>query len=142
MWNKIKAIEGRWYMNKVALKDKEQIINDPLHIENLFTQQFSTNSSDNNYDEEFNKHKTEIEEKLGSYLNQQEHENDNPINLLITLSEILETIEESNNDSPGPDQIPNILLKKLPQEAIRILLEIYNIIWSDQVFPDQWKQAI
>lgn len=47
-----------------------------------------------------------------------------------------------NNKAPGPDQIPNIVLKNLPHKAIVQLTYIINTIFKLQTFPDPWKTAL
>ncbi|GFU02369.1 putative RNA-directed DNA polymerase from transposon X-element [Trichonephila clavipes] len=46
-----------------------------------------------------------------------------------------------NRKSPGPDQIPNIVLKYLPINAITHLTKIYNRCLINCHFPTQWKIA-
>ncbi len=48
----------------------------------------------------------------------------------------------TKNSSPGPDGIPNILIKQLPTEGTETLLKIYNLTWTKNIFPKVWKTAI
>ena len=43
--------------------------------------------------------------------------------------------------APGPDGIHTNLLKHLPEETLKILKEILNIIWISGDFPHQWRAA-
>ena len=63
------------------------------------------------------------------------------LNTQIHYLEVYETLKKCKNSSPGPDDIPNILIKKLPQKGLKYLTEIYNLIWTGNVFPDMWKEA-
>lgn len=43
--------------------------------------------------------------------------------------------------APGPDRIPNLALKNLPEEAITALTEIFNAMFRLGHFPSRWKCA-
>lgn len=68
--------------------------------------------------------------------------NEEPINGPITMDELKFTLANSNNSSPGPDDIPNSFIKNLPDSGIKYLLSLYNFIWLNQSFPDLWREAI
>jgi hypothetical protein len=42
--------------------------------------------------------------------------------------------------SLGRDEIDYLIIRNLPNEALEILLEIYNDILRARVFPDNWKK--
>ena len=142
MWEKIKAIEGRKEVHDIILKDENQIISNPTEIANIFAKQFAENSSDKHYDRKFLKHKKKSDKQLDAYLESIEHNNEAPLNSPTSMKELSEVIEISKNSSPGPDEIPNILIKNLPKEAHESILEIFNIIWTEQIFSDLWRKAI
>lgn len=143
MWNKIKAIEGRYSQIIPALEEDNKIISDPSEITELLAKKFAKNSSDSNYSKEFLDYKLLMESQSLPSDNDNSG-NDEPIalNRALTIEELIEVIHSSKNTSPGPDNIPNILIKELPSDAVRSLLDIYNIIWIKQVFPKTWKSAI
>ena len=63
--------------------------------------------------------------------------------LICRPNEILEIIKKlANKKAPGPDEISNILLKRLPLKTIVQLTYIINSILKLQHFPSAWKQAI
>lgn len=63
--------------------------------------------------------------------------------ILTTPNQIHEIIKKlPNNKAPGPDTLPNIVLKNLPQKAIVAIASIINKIITLQYFPKQWKNAI
>lgn len=62
--------------------------------------------------------------------------------LMTTPNEIIKTIKNlPNNKAPGPDTIPNLILKNLPRKVIVHLLQIINAMLTLQHFPMLWKQA-
>ena len=51
------------------------------------------------------------------------------------------SIMKAKPRAPGPDGIHNNLLKHFPEDALQILKEILNIIWTSADFPQQWRAA-
>ncbi|CAH2099984.1 unnamed protein product [Euphydryas editha] len=43
--------------------------------------------------------------------------------------------------APGPDQIWNKMLKRLPHQLIMLLVAIFNSLLAGCSFPDHWKEA-
>lgn len=46
------------------------------------------------------------------------------------------------NKSSGPDDIPYSFIQNLPSNGKIQPLKIYNLIWNNGMFPDQWRNAI
>lgn len=62
--------------------------------------------------------------------------------MLASPNKILEIIKYlPNNKAPGPDSIPNLVLKNLPLKAVVALTNIINKITILQQFPKKWKKA-
>jgi len=62
-------------------------------------------------------------------------------NRYLDKSELLIALQSCNSKSPEPDNIPYIFIKNLPQLGLKILLQIYNIIWTQGIFPNQSRNA-
>jgi len=43
---------------------------------------------------------------------------------------------------PGIDQIDYNVISSLPREYLNLLLKIYNNIFYEGIFPDQWKHSL
>ena len=50
--------------------------------------------------------------------------NENPINREIGIHELRQILTEIGNSCPGPDNIPNILIKNLPVNGIVYILDL------------------
>ena len=57
------------------------------------------------------------------------------------LRDLRRSILKAKPRAPGPDGIHNNLLKHLPEDTLKILKEILNIIWISGDFPHQWRAA-
>jgi len=47
----------------------------------------------------------------------------------------------SNNKTPGPDEIPNELLKHLPASMQDAIHQLFILMWMTSTTPDAWKQS-
>ena len=141
MWAKIKSIEGRKQVNIPILNENNTIIDDPPHIANIMAHNFAANSSNNNYSPEFRNYKNKIE-SANIITTTSNDNNDLSFNKELTISELKHALSNCKNKSPGPDNIPNVFLKQLPESSYENLINIFNIIWTKNVFPDIWSEAI
>lgn len=99
---------------------------------------FEANSSDQHYNPTFIEYKNRCEQEYLRIEN-----NLSPINEPFTLRELTPCIKElKNNRCPGPDTITFEMIKHLPIETIEVLLNIYNYIWQNHIYPEQWKKVI
>ena len=143
LWKKIKAIEGRPYAPITTLKENGKILNNTSDIANILGQSFANNSSNHNYSKEFQNYKESYNKfQKHNIISAAEDKYESPLNSNLTYNELIKALDNSKNSSPGPDNIPNILLKNLPDIALKTLLYIYNIIWKYRVFPEAWQHAI
>ena len=133
LWKKIKFIGGHNYTPIMSLMEENKLINNQEEIANILAANFANNSDDSNHNQELLDHKKETEVNEINYHNIQDNYN-NPINRNFTLNELTAVLTYSKNTSPGPDGIPNRLLRQLPKKALITLLNIFNIIWTNSRF--------
>ena len=138
VWKRIKKIDNKSYSNnKIVLKQNNQSITNPVEIVENLCQHFSTVSSTNNYTAEFIIYKNEQELEPIDFNIQ----NNQPINNPFDISEFEKILDPSKNSAPGEDQIPYEFYKRLPRSEKQKIVDFYNYLWTDHVFPDQWKNA-
>lgn len=140
MWKKIHCLDkNKKRINTITLeKENGSFVTSPAEVSDLLAKTFSSNSSCNNYDKNFITYKNSQE----LLFNFNTADNKNPINSEIYLHELLAVLSNVGNTSPGPDNLPNTIIKNLPYSGIQYLLQIYNHIWTKQVFPDNWREAV
>jgi ribonuclease HI len=63
-------------------------------------------------------------------------------NKLITMEELQDIISGLQDTSPGCDDIPNSMLKQLPDNYLQYMLCLFNKVWIGGVLPSEWKEAL
>lgn len=71
-------------------------------------------------------------------------EDDEEINLPFSENELNHAIDKlKDKKCPGPDSITSELIKQFPRTTkIYLLLDIYNYIWQNKVYPQKWREVI
>ncbi|KAI5752553.1 hypothetical protein M8J77_018044 [Diaphorina citri] len=70
-------------------------------------------------------------------------ENEESYNKSFTMWELESVLKLLKpHSSPGPDEIHNEMLRHLPYHTKKILLKLFNSIWKEDEFPDDWKKSI
>lgn len=138
IWNKVRRINGNYptFSTPLIPGTDGNVLPDSLQTADHLTETFASNSNDFNYTNEFKKFRDQTK-SIPVNLNC----NLDPIIKPFSLNEIHLAISRSKNTSPGPDDIPNIMIKNSPKDCIEYLLTLYNHIWINQTLPDQWKEA-
>ena len=133
----IKKLKGTLKEPIQQISTNSNIAESEKSVANEIASTLSTNSSTDNYNNTFKKHKLSSEKQ---HLDFSSHIKED-YNQDFTLVELLDSINELSDTAPGPDEIHNTIIKKLPKESQLLLLSIYNNIWNTQSFPDAWHQA-
>ncbi|CAF4764595.1 unnamed protein product [Pieris macdunnoughi] len=77
---------------------------------------------------------------VSGILNDSSENNSNSfLNKPFTLNELYISLKSRKDTTPGLDNTPYILIKKLHPNAIEILLNIYNRLLENLLIPDSWK---
>ena len=125
---------------ETATTDKEKADTIGKNLEHI--------SSDANYTEKFRKYKKQHRMGNRQLLRKKEIKSNldmdtfDKYNTPITRKELQNVIARKKNSSPGEDSIQYPFFKHLPSNAINILLDFYNTIWSRGDIPLAFKHAI
>ena len=138
IWDMIRKITGKNKNNKhVHIKSNGNICSTTKDISNALGENFQKNSSSANYSETFQNIKQEREKEHLNFtsLNHEKY------NVPFTASELLDALHKSHDTAAGPDDIHYQILKHLPDNALKTLLNILNDIWITGKFPKDWSKA-
>lgn len=138
VWKVVRNIKGK---NRKAtlqcLKQHGHIITDKKQIANLLASKIQENSSTTHYPPSFQKLKRNAESSPISFSTSVSEE----YNVPFSMEELKDALLKSNNSAAGPDDIHYQFLTHLPHDSLKILLEIFNNIWTNGTFPSSWREA-
>ncbi|XP_055951523.1 LOW QUALITY PROTEIN: podocin-like, partial [Argiope bruennichi] len=63
-------------------------------------------------------------------------------NCTFLIYELKKALSRTRDTSPGVDGITYSMLRHLDESSLFHLLHLFNRIWNEQVFPEQWRKAI
>jgi ribonuclease HI len=109
-----------------------------------FANTFSKVSSDQNYSEKFKNHKKDIETNHRHLFQDDGPQVKNQhLNELFDFHEMVKAIKQAKKQSsPGKDRVVYEMLQHLPKTCLKILLKLYNQIWSTGIMPADFKHSI
>ena len=138
VWDMVRKIQGKGKSTSVNhLKKNNDNITSKKDIANTLADNFSKNSSSENYTSKFQNIKNQQEKQKLKFTS----DNTENYNSEFLLSELTDALSKAHDTSPGPDDIHYQLLKHLPISTLLILLEIFNNIWKTGNIPKSWKEA-
>ena len=137
VWKKIRKIKGKENIPKCHLKKNDEIVSDAKEQANYLAETFSKNSSSSNYSENFQKIKRTKEKQKPNFSS----DNLESYNKPFTISELEDALKKSNASAAGPDGLYYQFLTHLPVQCLKILLRIFNNIWTAGAIPSSWKEA-
>ena len=140
VWDMIRKISGKNVASHMHhLKDANgTLITNREEIANTLGASIGKSSSSANYSQEFQTFKTTKEKQKINFKTNCKYR----YNKKFTLRDLKRSLKKSNNSSPGLDQIHYEILRHLPLETLRILLEIINETWKSDTFPESWREAL
>lgn len=131
-WKKINRIRGKH--KKLTIPHIENCNNNSEKAE-TFAKHYADISSDNNFSDDFKRNKTNYK-----FVKQPSHQ-ELDYNLPLTLAELNIALNYRKGTALGFDNTSYPLIKNLPISSKKILLQLYNKIWTQGKIPDNWKIA-
>jgi len=147
VWQMAKKMSGIDANSAIpTLKEQGNIYETAYDKATVLAETYTKTSSNENYSEEFRRHRKFSEEswaKNDQLTTDGPDENMTKINQEFAIHELVQAIRLCKNRSaPGQDDISYELLKNLPNNALQHLLQFYNKLWKDECIVLEWKESI
>ena len=140
VWNFVSKMTGKKIPSHLHhLKDEHgNLITDKEEVANLFGKTYENIHSSQNYSDAFKPTKSAEEQTpIDFSTNKQFH-----YNRKFKLRDLKRSIKRAKNTAAGPDQVHYELLKHLPDECLKVLLDLINEYWESNTFPPSWRLAL
>ena len=139
VYKKIKKIQHSNYSQSVpCLKQNGNLVTDAAVVAQAFGEHFYTVSSHASYAPDFQIIKEEAERHHLNFATPVVHQYNWPISDL----ELKAALKTAKKTAPGIDKIEYTMIRHISESARALLLQIYNKIFLDGVFPTEWTKAI
>ena len=137
VWRKIRILLKKYSSNAVvALLIDGQLVDDPKKVADKLGESFADISSEANCTQKFLRFKKKMEKKFNFSTNAKLE-----YNLPFTKEELDAAFDGCGDTAAGPDEIHNKLLKNLSEGSKQYLLDLFNFIFKEGIFPEDWKLA-
>ena len=137
VWRKIGILTNKYNSQSVtSLKNGNEIIDDPKDVADKIGEAFAKVSSEASCSPNFLKFKRQ-NSKVINFSTKTHYSYNSP----ITISELEAALDDCNDSAPGPDEIHNRMLKNLSEESKNYIVELFNYIFAEGAFPEDWKFA-
>lgn len=138
IYSKLRAMRGRPPRTIAILRRDDCTYSDLPAIVTCLASTFASSSGSAHYPPLFQCVKARAESHLLDFASSDLLD----YNVDFTLDELHSALSSVKSTSPGPDRIHYYMLKRLPEAALLYLLRFYNVLWSHNFFPDEWRQAV
>lgn len=140
IWKRIRKMDRKFKPSPPPLLRNSDgtLSQDPEITANLFAHAFASVSSVENYPSEFRNLKERLERAGVNF------ETQTPLvyNEPFSMNEFHAALSETTETSPGFDRITYSMIKNSHKNLQECILRLFNRIYSENVFPTDWKLAI
>ena len=146
VWSMARKMNGTVVDRKISnLLDNGKLVETAKDKAELLAQSFSNISSNENYSDNFKAHRAEVEaNEQHSFQNIAAHGDDmQSVNQPFSMAELRRAIRESKrNKASGEDRVSYEMLQKLPKSSVKVVLGLYNKLWTTGEFPEAWRHSV
>jgi len=137
---RVQKLEGRFSPTPLpVLEDGHgELVSDSNRTAEILGHHFASVSDPQFNSPQFQRHKRQIE-RGGLNFNIPNHQ---PYNDPITEREIRHALSTATDSSPGEDEVTSSMIKHLHPTLFNLLVQLYNRIFLEDIFPPQWTSAI
>ena len=139
VWGKINSIKGKnknKTITSISTGENENLFK-KIDIANAIGKNYQNISNGQNNSESFKKYREGKDEYIDYTSNTPQE-----YNVSIKLKELKNVLRTSGNTAPGEDGIPYEMIRKLSEDSLKYLLDFYNLLFKNHIFPNKWKEAI
>ena len=139
IWSMIRAFSRKQRVapSLPVLVDNGDRLDSPEEVTRLFGNYFSSLSDSSNNRANFRAREYELQQLTFNF-----HSNNHePYNMEFTMDELMKALDKGGATSVGPDGIHYHFLKHLSPESKQELLKMYNVLWSNDIFPHEWQES-
>ena len=142
VWAKIQAMKGKNKNKTISgLKIEEnKIVDEKKDIANELGKHFQNISNGKNSSEPFKKFREGKDKTID--FTPDPTQPPKVFNLSIKSSELKNILKTCRDTSPGEDGIPYIMIRQLSENSLKYLLEFYNKLFLNDIYPQKWKEAL
>ncbi|XP_055928549.1 uncharacterized protein LOC129959686 [Argiope bruennichi] len=139
LWKKVKAANGIYKEFAFPILNTETAsYSSPLDIANVIGETFADVSSSVPNNPTFRAIKRQAEQVPLKFRTRMVLSYNNNFKIV----ELRNALSRTRDTSPGVDGITYSMLRHLDETSLLHLLNLFNRIWSEQTFPEQWYEAI
>ena len=139
IWTMVRAFGGRQRLSQplpVLVQDGRRY-DSPEEVTAVFGNYFSSLSDSINHRPAFQARAQELQRLVYDFPSN----NDETYNMEFTMDELDTALRRCGATSVGPDGIHYFFLKHLNLSSKRELLTMFNILWVNDIFPQDWKKS-
>ena len=138
VWKRIRNIKGTFSNRSICLSSNGVLEMDPQAVANTLAEHVSTVSSSTSYSCDFRRMQERREQEVLDFSTDERLCYNDPIG----RQEVRHALRRSGNTAPGQDNIHYELLRHLSPPALDVLVDIFNKVWLEGLFPDVWSRAV
>ena len=145
VWNWARKMNGvATYSSIPTLKSNGLLAESNIDKANMLAHTYAATSSNNNYNKNFINYINNNNFEDSFDLTEDHTNNDTvAMNEKFNVNELKQAIQSAkNNKTPGDDGLPYEMVKHLHQNALKVILDFYNEVWSEGKLPMEWHHAI
>ncbi|GBL94579.1 putative RNA-directed DNA polymerase from transposon X-element [Araneus ventricosus] len=139
LWRKVKAVNGLYQdFTLPILRIGTTVFSSPEHIAHVLGHSFAKVSSSDSYSSAF-KVIRDRAEKTPIFFYSEQHCS---YNCDFKMFELKKALSQCRNTSPRPDGIAYCMLNHLNDDSLFNILQLFNRIWKEGIYPTKWREAI
>ena len=144
VWNKLKSMTGKCtgflYPGTLYDKSTNEYVTTNKGKADTLANNFAKQSSDNNHDPDFVRHKRNINKRYRKTIAKAKTEK-SIMDDDFTLTEFENFIRDRKGSAPGDDLISYTMFKHSHDKLKYLTLRLFNKVWESGNIPETWRKA-